>query len=262
MPGMFDDAADTGLLGGLVGLGQGFIKGQQDAEDRRFKRMEFEAKHKAEQTQKEREKQSKSFEQAEKLRDDWLKNHTTTTSQNVQEAYRRIQNAPNTAAGDMSLIYGINKIMDPGSTVREGEFANAQATTSAMGQLQGLYRRVMTGQRLTPEQRQDFLKTAAQLQSAQRTQQDQLDDQFRGLSGRYGINSDEVVLKIFEDPETGEQKVVPVPAQKPQVPQATGLVRPKARGGGLITKKSAVAPKSAKDIESMSKEDLEAYLGQ
>ena len=47
MPGFLDDAADNGLLGGLVGFGGGFMKGMQDAEDRKYKRMEFEAKAKA-----------------------------------------------------------------------------------------------------------------------------------------------------------------------------------------------------------------------
>lgn len=51
MPGFLDDAADNGLLGGLVGFGGGFMKGMQDAEDRKYKRMEFEAKMKAAQTE-------------------------------------------------------------------------------------------------------------------------------------------------------------------------------------------------------------------
>ena len=51
MPGFLDDAADNGLLGGLVGFGGGFMKGMQDAEDRKYKRMEFEAKMKANETE-------------------------------------------------------------------------------------------------------------------------------------------------------------------------------------------------------------------
>lgn len=38
---------DDGLLNGLVGFGQGFLKGMNDAEDRKYKRLEFEAKMKA-----------------------------------------------------------------------------------------------------------------------------------------------------------------------------------------------------------------------
>lgn len=45
--GFLDNAADSGLLGGLASFGQGFLKGMNDAEDRKYKRLEFEAKLKA-----------------------------------------------------------------------------------------------------------------------------------------------------------------------------------------------------------------------
>lgn len=228
--GLLDDAADSGLIGGLASAGQGFMQGYSHAEDRKYKRMELEAKQRAETLEKDRNKSNQNFQNEEKLRDDWLGNHTTKTSQTVQEAYRKIQTSPNTAAGDMSLIYGINKIMDPGSTVREGEFANAQATTGMMGRLQQLYVQAQNGKRLTPEQRRDFLNTAAQLQGSQRTQQTQFDDQFKGLARSYDANPDRIVLKIFEDPQTGEQKVIPV-----KVPaQIQG-----AKKAGLVSKPSS-----------------------
>lgn len=49
---------DDGLIQGLVGFGGGFLKGMNDAEDRKYKRMEWEAKSKAAAT----EAQNKQFD--------------------------------------------------------------------------------------------------------------------------------------------------------------------------------------------------------
>lgn len=281
MADFLDDAADNGLLGGLVGFGGGFIKGMENAEDRKYKRMEFEAKQKATDWEKEKkqleaqnDKTKRGFEQAGKLRDDWLKNQTTKNSQSVKEAYDKIKSAPQTAAGDMSLIYGFMRMQDPGSTVREGEFATAQNAASVPDQVRNMYNRAISGQRLNPNQRNDFINSAGRIYSAQQKSQGTFDEQFGGLADTYGIPRNEVVLKIFEDPQTGEQKVVPVPASKgeqfdakfnasspeeikAQFPKQ-GLVKPK--GKGLM--KQAIKPKSVKDLDKMTPEELEAYLGQ
>lgn len=241
---------------GLLALGaglQGFIKGMNDMEDRKMKKMEIEAKYKVDQQDREKKAVEQNFQRENALRDEWLKNGTTTRSQQIKEAHDRLVSAPNTPAGDMSLIYSLNKIMDPGSTVREGEFANAQATTSAMGQLQSFYRRAMTGQRLTPEQRRDFMNTASQLLAAQRGNQNTFDERYRGLADQYGLNRGNVVLKIFEDPQTGEQKAVPV---NKATGQPVGLP---PDGGGLIGKPKGLVKKSApsKDaFDSMSDEEI------
>jgi hypothetical protein len=67
-----------------------------------------------------------------------------------------------TPAGDMSLIFGFMKVLDPGSIVREGEFANVQNSAGVPEQIRGVYNRVLRGERLTPEQRQDFTYQARQ----------------------------------------------------------------------------------------------------
>lgn len=268
--GFLDD--DGGLLiGGLAAGGQGFIKGMQDAEDRRYKRMEFEAKRKAEDWDKEKkaleaqqEKTKRGFDQAGKLRDDWLKNQTTKNSQTMKESYDKILSASPTAAGDMSLVFGYMKLLDPGSTVRESEYANASNTTGVAGKAYQWWNKVKDGQILTPQQRAQFKREAAQAVAAQQKSQGALDSQFRGLADTYGINQGEVVLRIFEDPQTGEQKVVPVPKQQaPQIQGAAepGLVAPKK---GLIKKAVKAAPAKGPtkidDIDNMSQEELERYL--
>lgn len=58
------------------------------------------------------------------------------------------------AFGDLALIFNFMKILDPGSTVREGEFANAQNTAGVQTRFRNLYNQVLNGARLEDDQRQ------------------------------------------------------------------------------------------------------------
>jgi len=60
------------------------------------------------------------------------------------------------AAGDLALIFNYMKMLDPGSTVREGEFATAEQAAGVPTRVLNLYNRVREGTRLSPEQRADF----------------------------------------------------------------------------------------------------------
>jgi hypothetical protein len=66
-------------------------------------------------------------------------------------------------AGDLALIFNYMKILDPGSTVREGEFANAQNSGGIDDKTVALYNQVIKGTRLSQTQRDDFLGRAAML---------------------------------------------------------------------------------------------------
>ena len=52
------------------------------------------------------------------------------------------------------------KMLDPGSTVREGEFATAQNTTGIPGRIVNAYNNARTGERLNPAQKKEFTSQA------------------------------------------------------------------------------------------------------
>ncbi|WP_433897128.1 hypothetical protein [Stenotrophomonas geniculata] len=85
--------------------------------------------------------------------------------QGVLSMYRNVQAAAGqpSAAGDLSLIFAFMKMLDPGSVVREQEFANAQNAAGVPDKVRNAYNKAISGQRLNPTQRQDFLNQAAQL---------------------------------------------------------------------------------------------------
>lgn len=91
-------------------------------------------------------------------------------------AYDRVvQSATDpSAAGDLSLIFNFMKVLDPGSVVRESEFATAAGARAALTRAEGAgtvvpafvaqaVQRLETGQMLLPEQRNDFLTRAGML---------------------------------------------------------------------------------------------------
>lgn len=83
----------------------------------------------------------------------------------VKPMYETVKNTAElkTAAGDLSLIFAYMKILDPNSTVREGEFANAQNAGGVDDKIRNLYNKVMKGTRLSDRQRKDFVNNAGVL---------------------------------------------------------------------------------------------------
>lgn len=112
----------------------------------------------------------------------------------VQSAYNSVQAAARnpSAAGDLSLIFAYMKILDPGSVVREQEFANAQNAAGVPDRIRNLYNRALNGQRLNPNQRNDFLNQANNLfQTRQQTYRG-IENEYRGYAESYGVSPDRV----------------------------------------------------------------------
>lgn len=84
----------------------------------------------------------------------------TANERAVAQAYQAVVAADSSAAGDIALVYGFMKMVDPTSAVREGEFATAQNAGSVPERVRAMYNRALSGQRLTPEVRADFVKQA------------------------------------------------------------------------------------------------------
>jgi hypothetical protein len=162
------------------------------------------------------------MERATKLRNERNGNATTKATQEVSSAYNRIQNAAKSpsAAGDLSLIFGYMKMLDPGSTVREGEFANAQNAAGIPTQLANMYNRVQTGQRLSPEQRADFINQAKGLYGAQMSQQKKFDADIERAAYAMGVDPSYVLTNVEADQP--EMQGPPAPPQGP----TDGLIAP------------------------------------
>jgi len=115
----------------------------------------------------------------------------------MQSVADEIKNNPDSAGvGDIALIFNFMKVQDPGSTVREGEFATAENSGGISETYRNLYNKVLDGKRLTPKQREDFLSTSKAIFESSRKQNIKLIDQYSGLAERAGIKKEDVLIDL------------------------------------------------------------------
>jgi hypothetical protein len=101
--------------------------------------------------------------------------------------------ALDTGAGDIALIFGFMKTIDPSSVVRESEFDLAQNTGGAPDRAKAYINRVISGQRLTPDQRKYFIDAAASQMDAIVSLQRDIEKRYGYLSQRYGYDPKNIV---------------------------------------------------------------------
>lgn len=122
-----------------------------------------------------------------------------------RDAFSRVQASAEdpSAAGDIALIFNFMKILDPGSVVREGEFATAQNSGGVPDTVRALYNKTISGQRLTPKIRGDFLNRSEKLFSKAEAQHGKRVEQFTGLADRAGLDVRNIILDLglAESPE-------------------------------------------------------------
>lgn len=87
-------------------------------------------------------------------------NAESKTFKDISGSYAKVLATDPTAAGDVSLIFQYMKMLDPGSVVREGEQATAAQARGVPEGILSLYNRLVTGERLTAPQREDFRNQA------------------------------------------------------------------------------------------------------
>lgn len=105
------------------------------------------------------------------------------------------------AAGDLSLIFAYMKVLDPGSTVREGEFANAQNAAGVPQQILNQYNKVISGERLSQGQRADFVAQATKLHDAQKVNYTKAAKLYRDLAEKEGGDPNDVTGEFEGTPE-------------------------------------------------------------
>jgi hypothetical protein len=126
------------------------------------------------------------------LRDEY--NNLTKDFRVIQDAHEKIKSVAATGAGDMSLLYSFVKLLDPGSVVRESEFAAAAASGSFGERVQGAMQRVISGQRLPDTLRNDFIREADNLYTSQKRGTDRLTDSYTGIAKRMGLNPANIIV--------------------------------------------------------------------
>ena len=178
-----------------------------------------------------------------KLRDDYTrdtKNYVT-----IRDAFNKIQGAAKSAtgAGDISLVYGYMKMMDPGSTVREGEFATAQNAGSIPQRVWAMYNKAVNGERLDPTVRQQFVAEASKVYAQSLADYQKTKEMYGGIATRSNLDPRNVVIDL--SPATPKA----APASRSAAPD------PNLRPGSVLVKD----PKSGKTFSFPNQEAADAF---
>lgn len=163
----------------------------------------------------------KRFDFETKLRKEY--NDQTKGYQEVREAFNRISAAEDSGPGDIALIYSYMKMLDPGSVVREGEFATAENSSGIPERIRNMYNKAMDGERLTPGQRKTFIGQAGKLMGAAEKREKTVRSGLDGVVKSYKLNPD----NVFYEPSTDAG--APTAQARPE--QATAAVSKYANKG-------------------------------
>lgn len=162
------------------------------------------------------------------LRDDF--NSAMKPISEMNYSFQRLNAAQDDAAGDLALIFNYMKMLDPGSAVREGEFANAQNAAGVPDQIRNQWNKLKSGERLNPEQRTSFKTQAAKILEPYKKQGDRLRTTYTSEAKRIGLEPSSIFLSAPQDdePQAAAQRG---PVMTPAQPRATQAA-PTTSGGG------------------------------
>jgi len=116
----------------------------------------------------------------------------------IAQAFGKVAATDPTAAGDVSLIFAYMKMLDPGSVVREGEQATAANARGVPEGILNLYNRVITGEKLTENQRKDFRKQAQNIYELALDDQSLNVSRYKDIAERKGFDPDVIVFDYSE----------------------------------------------------------------
>lgn len=171
--------------------------------------------------------------------------------QEVKSAYGRILASEDTAVGDLSLIFGYMKMLDPGSVVREGEFATAENAQGVPDRILNIYNRVRTGERLSPSQRDSFKGQAGKLYSTAQTQEGQVRQGIERIAKGYGLNTANIFYQAIETPPKGGEPSAAIPGA-PVKPGQIAPAGPRVGTPGSLGGAMPGVPAATTDIRSQA----------
>lgn len=129
----------------------------------------------------------------------------------VDNSFRTIQNFVErpSAAGDISMIFAFMKVLDPTSTVREGEFATASNAGGIPETVRNMANRALNGQRLQPNQRQDFLRQAQAIRSSREQRFNQVRGEYEYEAQQQGFDPQRIIGGVNEQGQRQRQTNAP-----------------------------------------------------
>ncbi|MEM1149455.1 MAG: hypothetical protein AAGI03_02720 [Pseudomonadota bacterium] len=135
------------------------------------------------------------FSDRQGLRKEFIGQTTVKDFRKQAEAFGRIDASAfePSPAGDLALIFNYMKVLDPGSVVRESEFATAARSGSYGDRIQATVDQILAGTRLSEDQRADFVGRAQRLYADAERQYTAVRDQYAAIARDEGFEVDKAL---------------------------------------------------------------------
>lgn len=166
-----------------------------------------------------------SFDDTAKVRNELAQRPAYKNIAQAAPIYRAMLEAAgrDTKAADLNMVYGLGKIMDPGSVVREGEIHMANDTQGLADRLNGFIKAIQGEGRLRPEARAQIMAEAHGRMQSYAGLYNQDADFYRGIASKNRMDPAQIVQDFGAfDPWQAPKPAAAVPLGQPAAPAAPG----------------------------------------
>lgn len=134
---------------------------------------------------------------AEKLRNEFNRLPEVKLYNEIEGHYKTMESAVQSpsAAGDIALVYNFMSLIDPGSHVLDGEQAQAQNAAGVPDRVRNQYNKLLTGERLTDDQRRDFLAQGRMSLTTHANQLNAAAERYTAIAKKSGADPEDVVVR-------------------------------------------------------------------
>lgn len=149
----------------------------------------------------------------------------------VRNNYERIREGAQmgSGAGDIAIIFGYMKMLDPTSVVRENEQATAENAGGVPDQVRNLYNKLMNGDKLPANVRQMYVDSAGKLYGQVAKNVDDVNTRYKTRAGSWKVDFNNIGV----NPEVYDPLVLPQDAPNAAGTSGAGEGGWQDMGGGV-----------------------------
>lgn len=179
------------------------FKAQEAAKERAARYNMFGQKMKQDEAKLQADISKEKLKQTGDLRQEIQKQEPFKQLQDVSLAYGKLKKASDHPMGDLAMVINYMKMLDPGSTVREGEFKSVRVAQSVLDYMNNYLRQVAGGRLLTPNQRKQILEEAKAEYDSHVGGYNEWSKQYQPIAERQGLPWEDVYTGVpaFKDEE-------------------------------------------------------------
>ena len=145
-----------------------------------------------------RERQDTIFKRTDKLADDF-RSETKDLQGSLRLGADSLEAPEDDPAAQQTLVIALNKLLDPGSVVRQSEFARVQEIGGFRAEAQTFANRLAREGQLPPEVEQSLRDEISRLLEAKQADLGQIAEQFKERAQAFGINPEFVVRRGLQE---------------------------------------------------------------